>query len=246
MPFNVLKSALLVFSQKNESIDPKHKILLDGKVMLPNNSVKYLGVIVDNQLNWSEHVKKLYNRLSRAIGILSKLRYNLPLNTLRMVYHSIFNSLLLYACQVWGVNSQTIKTKIQSLQDRAIRKITFSKSDCNVDKLYKDLKLLKFTDIVYVQNCIFMNRVENNQLPDCFQDKFKHRRNIHNYNTRASKKGQIEIPTVSTHKYGTLSTTFQCISDWNKFIKAFSHLNVKSLHTNEIRKLLLSSIVTKY
>ena len=243
---NVLKSELLIFCPPNKKVDPAHKVLLDGKVMIPSKSVKYLGIILDNKLNWSEQVTTLCNRLSRAIGILSKLRYNLPLNTLRMVYHSIFNSLLLYACQIWGLNSQTIKTKIQNLQDRALRKITFSKSDCDMNKLYKDLKLLKFSDILFVQNCIFMSRVENDQLPECFKDSFSHRRNIHNYNTRAAKSGQLEIPAVSTHKFGTLSTTFQCISDWNKFIKMNPLVEAKSLNSNEIRKTLLNNFLDKY
>ena len=91
-----------------------------------------------------------------------------------------------------------------------------------------------------------MSRVENDQLPECFKNNFSHRRNIHNYNTRAAKKGQLEIPPVSTHKYGTLSTTFQCISDWNKFIKLNPQVEVKSLNSNETRRTLLKYFLAKY
>jgi len=93
---NVLKSELLIFNPLNKNGDSSYKIKLDGKILIPTNNVKYLGILVDNKLNWSYQISSLSKRLSRAIGILSKLRYNMSKNALRMVYHSIFNSLLLW------------------------------------------------------------------------------------------------------------------------------------------------------
>jgi len=116
-----------------------------------------------------------------------------------MVYHSIFNSHILYGIQVWSQNSQIIRTKIQELQNRATIKITFSDSNCDMDELYKNLKLLKFPDLIYVQNCIFMSRVEQNLLPNMFKMQFTYLRDVHNHNTRASKRNQINIPNTNTH-----------------------------------------------
>jgi len=87
-----------------------------------------------------------------------------------------------------------------------------------MDELYKSLKILKFPDLIYAQNCIFMSRVEENLLPKTFKMKLSYRRDVHNYNTRASKRNQINIPNTNTHFFGKLSTTYQCIADWNDFL----------------------------
>lgn len=243
---NVLKSELLIFNPLNKNGDSSYKIKLDGKILIPTNNVKYLGILVDNKLNWSYQISSLSKRLSRAIGILSKLRYNMPKNALRMVYHSIFNSLLLYGCQIWGINSKINNTKIQNLQDRAIRKITFSKSNCDIDQLYKDLKLLKFKDMLFVQNCILMSRVVNDLLPQSFKSNFCQRSDIHHHRTRAATLNQLDIPTVLTQRFGTLSTTYRCISDWNEFIKLYPQINIKDLTPNQIRQALLKHFLADY
>ena len=45
------------------------------------------------------------------------------------------------------------QNKIQVIQNQALRKISFKKLHDSTAQLYKDLKLLKFSDIVHLQNC---------------------------------------------------------------------------------------------
>ena len=59
-------------------------------------SVKYLGVMLDEQVTWANQVEYLKSKLSRSAGIFSKLRYYLNTETLMEMYHALFNSHLLY------------------------------------------------------------------------------------------------------------------------------------------------------
>ena len=52
------------------------------------------------------------------------------------------------------------QNEIQVMQNRALRKISFKKLHDPTAQLYKDLKLLKFCDIFHLQNCLFMNQIE--------------------------------------------------------------------------------------
>jgi len=243
---NVAKTELIIFNPPGKATNLKYKIKLDNTVIKLSSFVRYLGILLDNQLNWSSHISQLSMRLSRAIGILSKLRYNLPLNTLKMVYHSIFNSHILYGIQIWSQNSQTIRTKIQNFQNRAIRKITFSNSNCDMDSLYKDLKILKFSDLIYVQNCIFMSRVENDLMPENYKSKFSYRNEVHNHDTRAASRGLFNIPNVNTHRFGSLSTTYRCIHDWNNFLSSLDGNTLESLKTFQIRPMLSKTLLQSY
>ena len=118
------------------------------------NTVKYLGILLD------------------GIGILSKLRHNTNLKTLKIVYHSFFVSYLQYGAQLWGQSNKESQNKIQEIQIRALRKVSIKKLHDPTAKLYKYLKLLKFCDIVHLQNCLFMNQIEQNEknLPNLFQN----------------------------------------------------------------------------
>ena len=92
--------------------DPRKKILYDmkikinGKKLTPCSSVKYLGIYIDENLNWNTHLAKLKPKLSRAVVMLSKLKYLVNKNTLKMVYFGIFSSIFSYRAQIWRQHNQ--------------------------------------------------------------------------------------------------------------------------------------------
>ena len=50
------------------------------------STYKYLGLIIDDKLNWKPHIDYTCKKVSKACGILSKLRHCIHLDTLRTVY----------------------------------------------------------------------------------------------------------------------------------------------------------------
>ena len=94
--------------------------------------------------------------------MIAKTRHYLKDNEshLLSLYHSIFSSHMIYGCQVWGLNANKYTNKIQTLQNRALRLITFAFSSPNhvhTAELYNKLKLLKFGDLVTFKNLIFVH-----------------------------------------------------------------------------------------
>ena len=74
--------------------------------------VNFLGVYVDELLNWDSHCKHLILSISRSIGILNKLRYDLCRKTLLLLYNSLILSKLSYCNIMWGT---TCKRNIDSI-----------------------------------------------------------------------------------------------------------------------------------
>ena len=107
---NASKTELLLFRHPNKKIDFDLKIKINGKKIFPSTHVKYLGIYIDNHLNWKFHVNELSAKLSRANGMLSKIRHYVSHNTLTMIYHGIFSSILLYGSQIWGQINQPVLT----------------------------------------------------------------------------------------------------------------------------------------
>ena len=88
--------AALIIQTTIKSINNHYelKVKLYGKRLYPSAYVKYLGLLIDSNLNWSFHMKSLASKLTRAISILAKIRHYVDKSTLRSIYFSIFLSIL--------------------------------------------------------------------------------------------------------------------------------------------------------
>ncbi len=143
----------------------KIDIKIDGKRIEPSTHVKYVGVLLDSHLEWNYHVDDLSAKLSRAVGMLAKIRHYVSTNTLNMIYHGIFSSLLMYGSQIWGQSNSSI-SKMEKLQNRALRIINFEGYRSSTDELYKKSEILKFADSkIEISNFIwdsYFQEVDNN------------------------------------------------------------------------------------
>ena len=120
LSLNTSKTELVIFK-------PKNKISTNsGQKIKPSSQVKYLGTIIQDDLHWNSHLTKLRKQLSRSIGLLSKVRHYVPKNLLRTISHSIFNSHLMYQCEIWEKNQTNYYfKKLPRLQEKALRIIDF-------------------------------------------------------------------------------------------------------------------------
>ena len=128
LSLNFTKTELIIFHSSSKKIDHNLKFKLDGKRLTPTSTVKYFGVLLNDHLLWPKQINHVTTKLRQAIGMLSTLKSNTPLKTLKMTYHSLFSSHLLHGYQLWGYTNLTNQNKIQKLQNRALKKILFEKT----------------------------------------------------------------------------------------------------------------------
>ena len=82
---------------------------------------KFLGVLVDDRLQWANHIKSLSAKIYRNCGILYKMKGILPHKAMLTLYHSFIQSHLNYCSLIWGMGSKnSIKTLFVG-QKKAIR-----------------------------------------------------------------------------------------------------------------------------
>ena len=186
---NASKTELLIFRHPNKHINYNLKIKIDGKRLIPSKFVKYLGILIDSHLNWEYQTDLLASKLSRAIGMLSKIQHYVCKDTLRNIYFGIFSSILTYRCNIWGqVQNKHIKQLIQ-LQNKAIRVINFASYHRPVDPLYKNSKILKICDVIKLQSFVYIHDSININLPSSLINIFEPTKQLHRYNTRG-------LPTI--------------------------------------------------
>ena len=99
--------------------------------------VKYLGVLIDSKLSWKNHVDFVALKISKTIGLLSKLRHFVPHHILVNIYNTLITLYLRYGLIAWGQASKTHLNKLLTLQKRALRFIySCDRRDHAVPKLY--------------------------------------------------------------------------------------------------------------
>ena len=106
---------------------------------------------IDKHLCWDTHIFHLSQKLSRANGILSKLRHNAPRIVCLNVYYALFYPHLIYGCNIWGITTEENLDKVVKLQKKCVRIITFSDFDSHANPLFIDLEILKVHDVIKLQ-----------------------------------------------------------------------------------------------
>ena len=75
LSLNITKSHSMLFSNSPKCTGRKSVIEIDGIIIETVNCTKFLGVIVDNKLTWTQHINELCNKVGKGIGIIRKVRH---------------------------------------------------------------------------------------------------------------------------------------------------------------------------
>ena len=158
LSLNVKKSQLLIFHSKFKKVDiTSFSIKLEGIKLIPSTYVKYFGFYIDENSSRGTHINQLSKKLSRANGVLAKLRYFAPKKILLLVYYVIFYSQLLYGCPVWSLTTVNNINTIRGLQKKCIHIINNAPYNSHTNNLFKENKLLKLDDVIKIEqlNLVF-------------------------------------------------------------------------------------------
>ena len=203
------------------------------------NKTKFLGIIIEEHLNWATHISHLCNIIARNVGILQKLRYFVPAYVLKILYHSLILSHLHYCTLLWANSYYSHLQKLRLLQKKAIRIISNADYLPHSSKLFLNLKLLKLDDIMKFQLGTFMYKLKYNKLPSAIPHiMFVTNENIHSHNTR-NKNGYL-IPNVRTNcRKFTVSYAGPIL--WNSFPQKLRQLPSEVLFKRKLKYILLAT-----
>ena len=230
---NTSKTEMLLFRGHRKKINYNLKIKLNGRIIHPSDVVKYLGIYIDSHLNWNYHTNITVTKLSRAVGMLAKIRHYVSKKTLRQIYFSIFSPHLMYGSLIWGQIVNSNVKRIIRQQNKAMRIINFANFDAPSDALYSISKIVKFSTSIEYQNLLFVYNNLQNKSPLVLHKVFNFVFITHNYNTRISDR-MLSLPKVRTTTYGLNSMEYKCIALWNRLVSKFNKSNLNDLNKNEI------------
>ena len=109
--------------------------------------VKYLGIIIDKPLKWDKHIKHLCSKLRKIMYNFIQMRNYLTINTLRIIYFALFQSVIQYRILGWGCVSNTNLTPLNLLQKKIIKICLRKPIDYPTDQLFKEFKVFNIRQI---------------------------------------------------------------------------------------------------
>ena len=131
--------------------------------------------------------------------------------------------------------------RITLLQKRAIRILHSAAYRDHTSPLFHRYKVLKFVDLVSLENCIFVNKYFNDEPFSLFSNHFKPTASSNSYCTRSVSNGLIFKRLYNTICYGNKSIINSTVSTWNHFLTILHGHNLLNMSPKEMK-----SLISKY
>ena len=200
LSLNVSKTKAMLFHTPQRKVTyPTLKI--DNHKIEFVSKFNYLGIIIDENLNWNIHIETLTKKISKTIGIINKLKNQLPTETLLNIYNALVASYLNYGIVVWGWKLE----KLLKLQKKAVRAITRSAYTAHSSPLFKKLNILNVIDMRALCDLKFCYKYVKKQLPKYFYANDDEMECTHEYFTR--QRDDLRLPAVN-HDFAKQSITY--------------------------------------
>ena len=231
LTLNMTKTEFMLIGsrQKLQTLANPPKPIINGTPIKQVTTAKSLGVLIDNNLNWSSHIDKLTKKLASGIGAIKRVRHLVPQATLHTMYSTLVQPHFDYCNVVWGNCGVTLQDKLQKLQNRAARVLTFSSYDENAKKLFK---ILSWKNLAYQRHIALTTMVYkclHGLAPEYLCNKFTNRKPV--YDLRDSER-KINVPLPRTNYYKN-SFSYRGAVAWNSLprdariaesVKQFKHI----------------------
>ena len=174
----------------------------------------YLGITVDNQLNFINHIKNLQKKIASGVGVLWKLKKFLPLDTLLPLYYVLIQPHILYAITICGSTCSTYKNRLRTLQNSAIRAIANVRKMQRISPNYFKCVILKLDDLYRFETAKLMFQYTKNDFLKPFKHMFQQSSHTHFYNTRSVTRKNYNNPSFKTAR---LQRSFKY--QWDKYLE---------------------------
>ena len=211
LSLNIKKTNFMLFKGQKK-IEYLPKIEMNNVSLLSINTSKFLGVIIDEKLSWIHHIDYICKKVSKSIGILSKLKKYLNVHSLINMYYCFVYPYLQYCNEVWGNAYSSHLNRLKLLQKRVIRIIARVDNFYHTDELFTKFNILKLHSINDYMIGQIMYKAYWSLLPIPLMSLFVKNDNIHSYHTR--QKDDFHPPRPKSNLLKR-SVAYKGVTVWN-------------------------------
>ena len=195
--------------RKLQNLDQPLQVLMDGVILKESKEKKelLLGVVITNDMEWSEQVKALVGKLKQRLGGLEKLKYIMRPEYKKNIVEGVFNSVLCYCLPLFGGCNNCDVNTLQVQQNKAAQIVLSLPPRHNREYMYNKLGWLTVHQLIVYHTLITVYRIRQSREPEY----------LGNILGKTSRLGQNYI-IVDNIKLGLVrnSFTYRGALQWNR------------------------------
>ena len=170
LSLNLQKTSYMIFRKKNQKEDCN--IMINGTALQRVYSTRFLGVVIDDALTWKKHIDIVNTKMCKNLSVFYKVKNLLDFKSLLTMYYSLILPYLMYCSEVWGLAYKTNLDCLRLTQNKVVRLVLNSrKTSISNNKLYKNVNLMPFANIVKYKILCCMHMATKNMLPITLSEK---------------------------------------------------------------------------
>ena len=206
LSLNLEKTNFMFFSNTRSHVQPK--ITINNTLIERVNVTKFLGVMIDEKLNWKKHIQYVHSKLCKCISIIYRASKTLTRTALVILYYSLFYPYMSYCIEVWGGAYNSNLRSIYLKQKHVIRVICKTNRLEHTSSLFSMLKILKFNDVVILKTATVMFNGYRSLLPSNIQRLLELQEN----NRRSQKVFRLKFARTTLKQH---CLSFYGVKLWN-------------------------------
>ena len=229
LSLDVSKTNYMIFS--NFKINHDFQLFIGRNVISRVSETKFLGVIIDDNLNWhSRHINEVCRKLYKGYFIVKRASHVLSKYPPNMLYNSMCLPYISYCCEIWGNTSAYALNTILLLQKKWIRMLHKANYLDHTKPLFMLSKYLPLNELVKYSTLLVMYKSFHNLLQQNVQNIFeitinnRSNRKPDRFSVKYAKKQikkQISINLVSL--WNDLPVKLSMLPTLQQFKKHLSH-----------------------
>lgn len=208
----------------------------ETKTLKGEESLKLLGVHIDQSLDWNKQTKHVKQKAVNSIRNLHRINQLIPKKQQRILYTSLVTPHFSYADIIWNNCGTTNCNKIQQAQNFAAKSMLGINKRSSSTLALKKLELLPLADKRKINLAVHVKKALTGKAPENIQKIYLNQ--LTNTNTRATIRGDLTIPKHKLQQY-QLGTLYTSIKTWNSIPTQLRDNNLLCFKSN------LQSYMTK-
>ena len=157
-------------------------------------AIKFLGVYIDQNLNFKYHIKQISIKISKSMFFIRSAKNFLTPSALKSLYYSLIHCHLLYALPIWSCTAESNIKPLGVLQKKAIRLITNSKYNDHTEPLFKSNNILPLSNLIEFTKIQIMQNFIQGFLPDSVMEEWSLTNDLQVNRIQLRNHDEIHIP----------------------------------------------------
>ena len=223
LTINTGKTNFILFHTKNKFVPQDFNNIRGSDFNIKRSeSVKYIGLHIDEKLNWGTHIDTICTSLIKYFGIFNHIKHLVSKTLIRQIYFAFVYSRINYGIEIYGSCSKKLLSKLQTIQNKLIKLFVGHPRLTPTNYIHHDLRILKVEDIYKTNVLNFVNNCLMKNCPTIFDNYFQIKQSTH----RTRSEGSILIKRTRT-VLGSLRVKSQGAKLWNNLDNGLHQYRLK-------------------